>query len=162
MIWKFVVIAIVAVVWLYALFLLWLSMRSKDNPIPENVRDVYDEATYRKRLQYNAEKNRLGMLKSTAGFIVDLALLLFNVYAAFAGLFKNAPWEQMFGVLLLFVIASLVSIPFDWVDTMKIEQKYGFNRTTVGTFAADNVKEIVLRFGLLIGTGSLLFLFSAE
>ena len=156
MIWKFVVIAIVAVVWLYALFLLWLSMRSKDNPIPENVRDVYDEATYRKRLQYNAEKNRLGMLKSTAGFIVDLALLLFNVYAAFAGLFKNAPWEQMFGVLLLFVIASLVSIPFDWVDTMKIEQKYGFNRTTVGTFAADNVKGLVLRLGLLIGTGSLL------
>ena len=156
MIWKFVVIAIVAVVWLYALFLIWLSMRSKDNPIPENVRDVYDEATYRKRLQYNAEKNRLGMLKSTAGFIVDLALLLFNVYAAFAGLVKNAPWEQMFGGLLLFVIASLVSIPFDWVDTMKIEQKYGFNRTTVWTFAADNVKGLVLRLGLLIGTGSLL------
>lgn len=156
MIWKIIVIAIVAVVWLYQLFLIRLSLRSKDNPIPENVRDVYDEATYRKRLQYNAEKNRLGMLKSTAGFVVDLVLLIFNVYAAFAGLFSKDPWPQMFGVLLLFMLASLVSVPFDWVDTMKIEQKYGFNRTTVGTFVADRVKEFVLRFGLLIGLGSML------
>ena len=156
MIWKIVVIAIVALVWLYELFLLRLSLNSKDNPIPENVRDVYDEETYRTRLRYSAEKNRLGMLKSTAGFVVDLVLLIFNVYAAFAGLFAEKPWPQMFGVLLLYVIASLVSIPFDWADTMKIEQKYGFNRTNAKTFVADRVKELVLRLGLLIGLGSLL------
>ena len=156
MIWKIVVIAIVTFAWLYELFLLRLSLNSKDNPIPENVRDVYDEETYRTRLRYSAEKNRLGMLKSTAGFVVDLVLLIFNVYAAFAGLFAKDPWPQMFGVLLLYVIASLVSIPFDWVDTMKIEQKYGFNRTNAKTFVADRVKEFVLRLGLMIGLGSLL------
>ena len=156
MIWKIVVIAIVTVVWLFQMLLLRLSMRSKNNPVPENVRDVYDEATYRKRLQYNAEKNRLGMLKSTVGFIVDVVLLLFDLYAAFAGLFGKDPWRQMFGVLLLSVIASLVEVPFAWVDTMKIEQKYGFNRTSAKTFVIDRVKEFVLRLGLLIGLGSML------
>ena len=156
MIWKIAVIAIVIVVWLYELFLLRLSLRSKDNPIPENVRDVYDEETYRKRLQYSAEKNRLGMLKTTAGFVVDLALLIFNVYAAFAGLFRKDPWPQMAGVVLLFVAASLVSVPFDWIDTMRIEQKYGFNRTNAKTFFFDRLKELVLRLGLMIGVGSML------
>ncbi len=156
MLWKIIVIAVVALVWLYELFLLRLSMRSKDNPIPECVRDVYDEETYRKRIQYSFEKNRLSMLKSTAGFIVDVLLLLFNVYALFAGLFAEKPWQQMFGVLLLFMIASLVSIPFDWIDTMRIEQKYGFNRTKPKTFVADWIKEFLLRFGLLIGLGSML------
>jgi STE24 endopeptidase len=102
------------------------------------------------------EKNRLGMVKATAGFAVDRVLLVFNVYAAFAGLFDPDPWPQMFGVMLLFLIGSLVSIPFDWYDTMRIEQKYGFNRTKTGTFVADRVKELVLRFGLLLGLGSML------
>ena len=62
----------------------------------------------------------------------------------------------MFGVLLLFVIASLVAVPFGWYDTMKIEGRYGFNRTTGKTFLLDCVKEFVLRLGLMIGLGSLL------
>ena len=156
MIWKIVVIAAAVLVWLWQLFLARLSMRSKDRPIPETVRDVYDGETYRRRILYSAEKNRLGMWKATAGFAVDLAFLVFNVYAAFAGLFDPDPWRQMFGVMLLFMIGSLVSIPFDWYDTMRIEQKYGFNRTKAGTFVADRVKELVLRFGLLLGLGSML------
>ena len=156
MIWKIIVIAAAVLVWLWQLFLARLSMRSKDRPIPETVRDVYDGETYRKRILYSAEKNRLGMVKTTAGFAVDLAFLVFNVYAAFAGLFDPDPWRQMFGVMLLFMIGSLVSIPFDWYDTMRIEQKYGFNRTKVGTFIADRVKELVLQFGLLLGLGSML------
>ncbi len=156
MIWKIVVIAAAVLVWLWQLFLARLSMRSKDRPIPETVRDVYDGETYRRRILYSAEKNRLGMWKATAGFAVDLAFLVFNVYAAFAGLFDPDPWRQMFGVMLLYLIGSLVSIPFDWYDTMRIEQKYGFNRTKAGTFVADRVKELVLRFGLLLGLGSML------
>ncbi len=122
MIWKIVVIAAAVLVWVWQLFLARLSMRSKDRPIPENVRDVYDGETYRRRLLYSVEKNRLGMVKATAGFAVDLVLLVFNVYAAFAALFDPDPWPQMFGVILLFLIGSLVSIPFDWYDTMRSEQ----------------------------------------
>lgn len=157
MIWKIAVIAIYTVVWLWELNLLRLEMRSKNNPVPENVSDVYDEDTYRKRLAYSAEKNRLGIIKSTAGWLVSLVLLACNVYAAFARLFSENQWVQMFAVLLLSAIASLVSIPFAYYDTMKIEGRYGFNRSTVKTFIADRIKEFVLQFALMIGLGSMLF-----
>ena len=118
MAWK---IAVVTVVWLYELFVHRLTQRSKDNPIPACVSDVYDEETYRKRLAYSAEKSRLGMLQGTASFVVELLLLILNLYAAFAGLFSKNTWMQLFAVVLLSTLASLVSIPFQYYDTMRIE-----------------------------------------
>ncbi len=157
MIWKIAVIVAVVVAWLWELYLLWLSLRSKNNPIPACVADVYDEETYRTRLLYSAEKNRFSMLRATAGFVIEIVLLACNVYAAFAGLFSENQWTQMFAVLLLSAIASLAAIPFQYYDTMKIEGRYGFNRTTVKTFVFDRIKEFVLQLALMIGLGSMLF-----
>lgn len=156
MAWKIAVVAVVTVVWLYELFVHRLTQRSKDNPIPACVSDVYDEETYRKRLAYSAEKSRLGMLQGTASFVVELLLLILNLYAAFAGLFSKNTWMQLFAVVLLSTLASLVSIPFQYYDTMRIEGCYGFNRTTRGTFAADRIKELVLQFLLMLGLSSML------
>ena len=156
MAWKIAVVAVVTVVWLYELFVHRLTQRSKDNPIPACVSDVYDEETYRKRLAYSAEKSRLGMLQGTASFVVELLLLILNLYAAFAGLFSKNTWMQLFAVVLLSTLASLVSIPFQYYDTMRIEGRYGFNRTTRGTFAADRIKELVLQFLLMLGLSSML------
>ncbi|MBR3038300.1 MAG: M48 family metallopeptidase [Clostridia bacterium] len=156
MAWKIAVVAVVTVVWLYELFVHRLTQRSKDNPIPACVSDVYDEETYRKRLSYSAEKSRLGMLQGTASFVVELLLLILNLYAAFAGLFSKNTWMQLFAVVLLSTLASLVSIPFQYYDTMRIEGRYGFNRTTRGTFAADRIKELVLQFLLMLGLSSML------
>ena len=156
MVWKIAVIAAVTVAWLYELFLLWLSMRSKNNPIPESVRDVYDADTYRKQLLYRAEKNRLGIFRCTTSFVIDLVLLICNLYAAFAALFVPKPWEQMFAVVLLSALTSLAAIPFEWYDTMKIEERYGFNRTTGRTFFLDRVKQFLISFGLMLGLGSML------
>ena len=156
MAWKIAVVAVVTVVWLYELFVHRLTQRSKDNPIPACVSDVYDEETYRKRLAYSAEKSRLGMLQGTASFVVELFLLILNLYAAFAGLFSKNTWMQLFAVVLLSTLASLVSIPFQYYDTMRIEGRYGFNHTTRATFAADRIKELVLQFLLMLGLSSML------
>ena len=149
MVWKISILVIVTVVWLYELFLHWLSMRSKSNPIPSCVADVYDEETYRKQLLYKADKNRLAMLQSAATFAVGFVLLLLNVYAAFAALFSDNTWTQLFAVVLLSAITSVVSIPFQYYDTMRIEERYGFNRTTKKTFILDQVRNVLIE--LVVG-----------
>ena len=153
---KAIVLIVVTVLYLYELLLEIIHMRSARNPVPENVADVYDRETYGKWRAYHAEKSRFSIITSTVTFIIDLVLLAVNAYAAFAGLFPETDFWQMFAVLLLSSLASLLMIPFSWHETMKIEEKYGFNRSTAKTFWSDQVKEFVINLVLLTGVGALL------
>ena len=153
---KTAAIAVFILVYLYNLFLTVIHMRSAGNPVPANVADVYDRETYAKWRSYHAEKSRFGIASSTVSFVIDLLLLAFNVYAAFAGLFPAAPFMQMLAVMLLSAVSSLFMIPFSWHNTMVIEEKYGFNKSTAGTFWADQAKEFLIGFVLMVGIGALL------
>ncbi len=156
--WKIAVLAALTVVWLFEMLLHGLNARSVRNPVPENVKDVYDPETYAKWRQYHGEKNRLAMLTSTASWIISMLLMALNVYAAFAGLFpKDSLWLQMFAVLLLATASDLLTIPFGYYDTMRIEEKYGFNRSTKKTFWIDQVKNFILSLLLITIVGSILF-----
>ena len=153
---KAVAITVFILVYLYQLLLSVIGMRSEKNPIPANVADVYDQETYERWRAYHAEKSRFGILTSTASFVIDLVLLATNAYAAFAGLFPANLVTQVFAVMLLSALTSILLLPFAWHNTMVIEEKYGFNRTTPRTFWADQVKEFVISLGLLTGIGALL------
>ena len=150
------VLTAVTLVFLYELYLNRLRISSAKNPVPACVADVYDAETHAKQQAYNTEKCRLNYLRLSVSFLIDAALLLTNAYAAFAGLFAKEDWPQMFAVLLLSVLTSLALLPFSWHETMVIEEKYGFNRTSPKTFILDSLKELLLQLGLLTGIGSAL------
>ena len=153
---KAVVLIILTVVYLYELALHLIRMRSAGNPVPDNVSDVYDPETYRKWKQYHGEKSRLDVFTSTASWIISMVLMGLNLYAAFAGLFPEAQSLQMVAVLLLSALADLLLLPFSWYDTMHIEEKYGFNRSTAKTFFLDQVKRFIISIVLMTAVGGLL------
>ncbi len=140
----------------YQSFLKLLAWRSAENPVPPNVADVYDPETYRKWRAYHGEKSRLTLIEGAASFLVQFILLAVNAYAAFAGLFAENVYTQMFGVLLLFTLSDLLLLPFHYYDTMRIEEKYGFNRTSKKTFWLDQVKEFLIGLGFICFIGWLL------
>ncbi|QEP43170.1 M48 family peptidase [Ectothiorhodospiraceae bacterium BW-2] len=58
------------------------------------------------------------------------------------------PWHGV-AVLLLFSFASsLLMLPLSLYQTFYLEQRFGFNRTTVSTFMGDMVKQIALSIAL--------------
>ena len=136
---------------LYQLVLNVVQHRSANNPTPANVADVYDDATYQKWRAYHGEKSRLDILRTGVSWVLTMALLLSNAYAWAAGLFPAGAFWQMLAVLLFNALAeTVVFLGFSWVDTMVIEQKYGFNRTTKKTFAIDQVRNFLIE--LVLGT----------
>ena len=153
---KALALIILTVVYLYGTLLKLLQYRSAGRPIPPNVMDVYDVDTYKKWRSYNAEKTRLSMLESTVDFAANFVLMASNAYAAFAGLFAQTPFMQMFGVLLLSALTSILTLPFSYYNTMGIEEKYGFNRSSKKTFWADQVKNFLIGLLILVAVGSLL------
>ena len=57
--------------------------------------------------------------------------------------------------LSFFLLNTIVSIPFQYYSTFYIEEKYGFNKTTLKVFITDRIKGILL--SILIG-GLILFI----
>ena len=49
------------------------------------------------------------------------------------------------------VISTLLGLPFQYIDQMKIEEKYGFNRSTKKTFFLDALKNTLIGIGLYSG-----------
>ncbi len=142
--YKPIIIFVFLLVEMYHLFLTILNLRSEKNPIPANVADVYDRETYEKWRAYHAEKTAFGVISSTASFVIGLLLLIFNAYAGFAKLFPDGLFWQTFAVILLTSLTAVLEIPFTWHDTMVIEQKYGFNKSTAKTFWADRIKTFII------------------
>lgn len=154
--YKTIALIILALVYLYGLLLRLMDLRSGRNPIPENVRDVYDPETYARWREYHRETCRLSLISHTLGFIPDFLLILFNAYAAFARLFPEDLFLQLFSVLLLSALASLLQLPAEYCRTMVIEEKYGFNRSSQKTFWADQAKSFLISLVVMTGIGALL------
>ena len=154
---KLIAIIVFSLTYVYKLALSLISLRSEKNPIPENVSDVYDTETYEKWRAYHSEKIRFDIVSEAFSFVIMLALLISNAFAWFATLFPDNLFMQTFSVVLLLSITSLASIPFAWHDTMKIEQKYGFNKSSAKTFWVDQLKSFIIELVIMTGIGSLLF-----
>ena len=119
--------------------------KSAKNEIPDNVRDVYDGESYAKWRSYHAEHSRLDLISGIVTLIVTVALLATNCFSAFASLFPDVFAWQIISVLLLDTLVSqVIGTVFSYISTMKIEQKYGFNKSTVKTFVMDKIRELIL------------------
>lgn len=133
------------IIYAYKLFLSYIERKSFDNPVPANVSDIYDADTYAKWKEYSKEKLRLEIITNGAAFALMELLIGINAYSSFARLFGNGIYASAFGVTLLSVITdTAVGIVSSYYDTMVIEEKYGFNRSTKKTFIADSIKQFVI------------------
>ncbi len=147
---KIIVLAIVLLKGIYSVILNLFERKSAKNPIPENVSDVYDEGTYLKWKNYQAEHSGLELISDIVSLVIALAMLATNVYAGFASLFPATPlWQVISVVLLETVVDTVVGIFFSYRSTMVIEQKYGFNKSTVKTFVIDKIRGFIV--SLLLG-----------
>ena len=133
---------------------LWLAARqiahvsAHRDATPAAFASRIDAASHRKAADYTVAKQRLGMLETA----VDAAvLLLVTLGGGLAWLFAatqalDVP-SLLRDVLLLVgvsVIGGVSALPFSWWRTFRIEERFGFNRTTLATWVADLAKGIAV------------------
>ena len=56
--------------------------------------------------------------------------------------FKNI--QTLLFMLGLSLVSGLLGLPFDWYATFHIEEKYGFNKTTMKTYGLDLLKGMLV------------------
>ena len=148
--WKTMILLLFTLVSAYQMALSFIKYRSANNPTPENVRDVYDAETYKRWKQYSAEKCRLEMAETIVSWVVLVVLLLTNAHAAVANLFGGV-YAQLIAVLVFQTLAETAfGAVTGYINTMIIEQKYGFNRSTMKTFVLDQLRGLLISLILSI------------
>ena len=146
---KWLVLIAVIFSGLYTTVLNIVRFRSANNPTPESVSDVYDAETYSKWKKYSAEHSILNIVADIIACLVTLALLITNVFSIFASLFPQTLFMQLFAVILLEVaVSTVLGCIFSYISTMKIEEKYGFNKSTLKTFVFDQIRSLII--GLIL------------
>ena len=147
---KIFIILLAVIGSMYPILLNLFKRKSAENPIPDNVKDVYDDETYIKWRSYKAEHSRLDLLSGIVSLVVVVILLSTNAYAHFANIFPPHPAWQIVAVILFdTVITQIVGVFFSYYSTMIIEQKYGFNKSSVKTFIIDNIRGFII--SLILG-----------
>ena len=150
--YKLIALGIYSLVFVYNMILNIVAYRSAGNPMPDNVKDIYEEVTYVKWQAYHGEKCRLEIWGTVLSFVINFILLAVDFYAFFGNMAGSNVYLQTIVVLAVFVLVdTVVGTVANYIDTMIIEQKYGFNNTTIKTFVVDRVKELLITMVLMIG-----------
>jgi STE24 endopeptidase len=116
--------------------------------LPKQVADVYEPSEYKKSQAYKMVNHKFGMLTSTFSFLLILLMLFFEGFALVDSWVSAASSHFIVVSLLFFAIIGLASelltLPFDVYDTFVIEERFGFNKTTVKTYVLDKIKSLLL------------------
>lgn len=135
----------------------YLNAKNWSTELPDELKGIYDEEKYEKSQQYFKAKNRFSLLTDTVSFLLILGMLFFNGFAYVDSLAREITSHYILIPLVFFGILGLaldiISTPFSIYATFVIEEKFGFNRTTVRTFILDKIKTYFL--GIVLGGGLL-------
>ncbi len=152
-----IILIIVSISYVFDQFLDYLNLKSQRTDLPDDIAAFYDREKYLKSLAYHKELAKFSFFTSAFSFVLSLTMLLLGGFGWLDQLLRGYIENEIilalafFGVLM--IASDILTIPFQWYSTFVIEEKYGFNKTTVKTFVFDKIKGYVLSAvigGLLI------------
>ncbi|WP_426992169.1 M48 family metallopeptidase [Methylomonas sp. CM2] len=153
----FTVLFLVALVLSYGVQF-WLAMRQKAHvlqhrdQVPAAFRDRVSLAAHQKAADYTVEKSKLGDLDSVVGIVFLLALTLgggISLVFDFWATFDLSPLKASLAAMAsVFLLMTVVEIPFSLYQTFVIEEKFGFNKNTLPQFVKDQLLSVALTLGI--------------
>jgi STE24 endopeptidase len=152
-----VIILILTVDFALERYLDFLNSRKWSAELPEELRDVFDAEQYRKQQEYKRVNNRFSMITSTFSYVVILLMIFLGGFSVVDGWARAVTEQPVLVVLVFFGIlglaSDLITTPFSLYDIFVIEERFGFNKTSPGTYILDKLKGWIL--GAVIGGGLL-------
>lgn len=147
--------------------------KSKTATLSPQLKDVVTEETFKKSLLYGFDKLSFEMIEVSITFIESFALVLLGYlpflwdkskqvcdYSRFcnysnsetytgnySSLFQEMATTTIF-LALSSIHDSIISLPFSLYSTFVVEQRHGFNKSTLGLFLRDKLLTLVLTLGL--------------
>jgi STE24 endopeptidase len=136
----------------------YLQVSMPKQPVPPVLAEYLTEAKLAEAKSYQKDNFKFKLITSSFTFLLTFLFITqgwFGQIDSWIGGLGFSPFLNsllFFG--LVFIASDILSLPFDYYSTFVIEEKYGFNKTTLATFFSD--KLIAYLLSLLVGGGLLL------
>jgi STE24 endopeptidase len=162
-------VAFTTVVFLAEYWLDWrqLNRFSRNDGIPKELAEHVSSETFRKSIAYRRDQFAFKMVEGLFSFLLGTALVLAGylpllwdtaaLLSTKSGLLdessstlrREALTTWVF-VALMMVADAATSLPFSLYSTFAIEQRHGFNKSTLGLFLQDKLLTMGLGLGIAI------------
>lgn len=131
----------------------YLNSKTLQDKLPKEAEGIYTEEKYKASIAYQRDQSSFGFVSAIFSFVLSGSMLLFGGFGWLDSVLRSYFDNQIvlalafFGVI--FIVSDVLTLPFLYYSTFVIEEKHGFNKTTIKTFILDKIKGYLL--GAVIG-----------
>ncbi len=128
------------------------EVRKHANKAPDAIAAIVDEATYAKSVAYTQARIRFGMISELFDTLLLASLVFSGVLPWLQSAWfpaQSASWSGALYILVVGILMSLPGMPFEWWEHFRLEERFGFNKSTPKLWLTDKLKGTVL--AILIG-----------
>ena len=144
----FLIITIILFGHAAGLYLDHLNRKMWSDNVPDKLKGIIDKNKYKTSQIYHRANNNFSNISSSFFMVLILMMLFLGGFAWIDSLARSVTENRILVSLIFFGIlglaSDLLSLPFSWYDTFKIEEKFGFNKTSRVTFISDHLKSWLL------------------
>jgi len=144
----YIIIAIIIINFVIDKILDTLNAKHYNDPIPEELQDVYDETEYKKSQAYKKTNDRFSNYTSAFSLLLTLAFFFFDGFEFVDNIARNHSDNNILIALIFFGIimlgSDIITTPFSYYKIFVIEEKFGFNKSTKKTFLLDKIKGLLM------------------
>jgi STE24 endopeptidase len=152
-----IILTIVAIGYVADQLLDYINLKAQRRDIPDEIATFYDRDKYLRSLDYHTELTNFSFITSAASFAGSFLMLWFGGFGWLDAALRPFIDSEIFLALAFFgvlmIVSDILTLPFQLYATFVIEEKYGFNKTTIKTFIADKLKGYLL--SAIVGGGLL-------
>lgn len=118
--------------------------------VPGSFSDQITLTEHQKAADYTRAKTTFSSYQIIFDFFITIFWLYMSGFKFLqtlsTSMFDNEIFQGLFFFALLGIIGIIINLPISYYQTFVLEEKFGFNKTTLKTFVTDQIKQVILSF----------------
>ena len=122
----------------------YINDKNWKNEIPNELKDFYEKEKYLEAKNYTKSKGKVSLISSVLSTSLTLIILATGIYGYVSDyvyeIYSSSFLHSAIFFLFFYLINMIISIPISYYSTFVVEEKFGFNKTSLSTFLMDIIK----------------------
>ena len=159
----FIIVIAIIIEYLFSSISSILDIKNITPTIPSDFKKAYDQEKYILSQDYLKARTRFGLFSSTFSLILIMIVIHSDIFGLLDQFVRGQSDSYILQGLLfigiIYFFQDIVSLPFSIYHTFVIEERFGFNKTTLNLFIIDKIKgyAIFIVLGSIVITPILYF-----